>query len=273
MLSRPIIRWLTQQRPPPPVPLSNFERLCQELKPCDVVLVEGRSRASAVVKTVTQSPWCHAALYVGRLYDIEDQEGRRLVREATDLPASERLVIESVLGEGCVVRPLSVYEDDHVRLCRPQGLSHPDAQQVLMHAAQQIGKGYDLTADIRPAALPAALGPDAAPLALKPVPPASRQADAHRLLNDDRGSLRRRAVPHPALVQQGEGDQLQLFRRNPKLCVPSDFDYSPYFQIIKYPFMDFSAHTGYRLLPWSSRTPTASLPNNSTAALEAPKED
>jgi hypothetical protein len=57
----------------------------------------------------------------------------------------------------------------------------------------------------------------------------------------------------PLVKQDGETD-LQLFRRNPKLCTPRDFDYSPYFEIIKYPFMDFSHHSTYRLLPWHGNT-------------------
>jgi len=52
------------------------------------------------------------------------------------------------------------------------------------------------------------------------------------------------------LVKRVEGGDIQLFLRNPKLCTPRDFDYSPYFDIIKYPFLDFSEHTGQRLLPW-----------------------
>ncbi|HKK23091.1 MAG TPA: hypothetical protein VJ947_05340, partial [Pseudohaliea sp.] len=35
-----------------------------------------------------------------------------------------------------------------------------------------------------------------------------------------------------------EGGRLVLYRRNPKLCVPADFDYSPYFSIVKYPYLD-----------------------------------
>jgi hypothetical protein len=52
------------------------------------------------------------------------------------------------------------------------------------------------------------------------------------------------------LVKRVEGDKVQLFIRNPKLCTPSHFDYSPYFDIIKYPFMDFQLHADQRLLPW-----------------------
>jgi hypothetical protein len=51
------------------------------------------------------------------------------------------------------------------------------------------------------------------------------------------------------LVKHTEEGEPTLFRRNPKLCTPSDFDYSPYFEIIKYPFIDFY-HEEYHLLPW-----------------------
>ena len=63
------------------------------------------------------------------------------------------------------------------------------------------------------------------------------------------------------MLQINEEDRVQLYRRNPKLFVPSDFDYSPYFEIIKYPFMDFSTHASYRLLPWSdSMQPKSDAP-------------
>jgi len=52
------------------------------------------------------------------------------------------------------------------------------------------------------------------------------------------------------LVKRIEGNRVQLFMRNPKLCTPSDFDYSPYFDIIKYPFLDFQYHGHQRLVRW-----------------------
>ena len=39
--------------------------LRQSLEPGDVLLVEGNSRISGVIKYLTQSTWSHAALYVG----------------------------------------------------------------------------------------------------------------------------------------------------------------------------------------------------------------
>jgi hypothetical protein len=52
------------------------------------------------------------------------------------------------------------------------------------------------------------------------------------------------------LVKRIEAGQVRLYMRNPKLCTPSDFDYSPYFDIIKYPFLDFRNYAEHRLLPW-----------------------
>ena len=56
------------------------------------------------------------------------------------------------------------------------------------------------------------------------------------------------------LVKKVEGDGLKLYRRNPKLCTPRDFDYSPYFDIIKYPFLDLSQYAEYHLAPWDGTT-------------------
>lgn len=52
------------------------------------------------------------------------------------------------------------------------------------------------------------------------------------------------------LVKLDEHNNVQLYRRNAKLTVPSLFDYSPYFDIIKYPFLDYERHENYHLLPW-----------------------
>ena len=53
------------------------------------------------------------------------------------------------------------------------------------------------------------------------------------------------------VIQCDEDFQLKLFKRNAKFCVPRDFDYSPYFEIIKYPFIDYiSDKRSYRELPW-----------------------
>ena len=44
---------------------------------------------------------------------------------------------------------------------------------------------------------------------------------------------------------------MHFFKRNPRLFTPKDFDYSPYFDIIKYPFLGLDDLGVYRRLPWS----------------------
>ncbi len=51
--------------------------LRQSLEPGDVLLVEGNSRISGVIKYLTQSTWSHAALYVGPIEGANTREASR----------------------------------------------------------------------------------------------------------------------------------------------------------------------------------------------------
>ena len=44
---------------------------------------------------------------------------------------------------------------------------------------------------------------------------------------------------------------VRFYHRNPRLFTPRDFDYSPYFEIIKYPLFEVGNTPSYRNLPWS----------------------
>jgi hypothetical protein len=56
--------------------------------------------------------------------------------------------------------------------------------------------------------------------------------------------------PIRPVLHQDENGNLKLFRRNTKMITPSDFDYSPYFDVIKYPMLDLDDLAVYRKLPW-----------------------
>ena len=79
-LKNRLYNWLTEEPPAPGVMPYDFSRLKYELRPGDVLLIEGRSRISSVIRTITQSPWTHAALYIGRLIDFEDEELQRVIQ-------------------------------------------------------------------------------------------------------------------------------------------------------------------------------------------------
>ncbi len=249
MLTSPLIKWLNKSKESREFPLSNFERIRYEVKPCDVLLVEGRTRVSEVIKLLTQSSWSHAALYLGRLHDIEDVSIRDIVSQHFDGEPDTQLIIESQLGLGTVVRPLSVYELDHLRICRPKGLSFGDSQEVIHYAVSRLGIDYDVRHifDLARFLFPWWILPRKWRSTLfESHPSQSTKTVCSTMIAEAFNFIQFPILP---LVKKSDNDRIQLFRCNPKLCTPSHFDYSPYFEIIKYPFMD-GEHAGYRLLPW-----------------------
>jgi hypothetical protein len=61
-------------------------------------------------------------------------------------------------------------------------------------------------------------------------------------------------VNYPILpfIERRDDGTLRFFKRNPRLFTPKDFDYSPYFDIIKYPFLALEDVGVYQHLPWSA---------------------
>ena len=53
--------------------INNLTNLYRQIRPGDVLLVEGRSRLSRIIQLMTRSAWSHAALYIGdRLGDTDN---------------------------------------------------------------------------------------------------------------------------------------------------------------------------------------------------------
>lgn len=252
-ITRPLVNWLTEQRAAPEFPLCDYERIKYEIRPCDVLLVEGRTRVSDVIKMITQSSWSHAALYLGRLHDIEDPELRETISELFPFPPDTQLIVESELGLGTVIRDLASYQQDHIRICRPRGLTHRDSQQMVHYSVSQLGKEYDVRQilDLARFLFPWWIMPRRWRSTLfEHNPGKATRTVCSTMIAEAFGFIQFPILP---LVKKGDDQDVQLFRRNPKLCTPRDFDYSPYFEIIKYPFMDFSDHSDYRLLPWHGK--------------------
>jgi hypothetical protein len=106
--------------------------LRKSLEPGDVLLVEGNSHISRVIKYLTQSTWSHAALYVGPIVGANTKEGE------------PHVLIEAELGQGVISAPLSKYYRYHTRICRPIGLSLEDRRTVCSYVIDRIGFDYDL---------------------------------------------------------------------------------------------------------------------------------
>ncbi len=246
-----MVAWLTREGEPHEIPLCDFPRLSQELKIGDVLLVEGRTRIGGVIKIVTQSAWTHSALYIGRLQDIQDLALRRLVAQFYQADYGEQLLIEAMLGEGTRVSPLSKYRREHLRICRPQGLCPDDAQRVIAYAIRRLGNDYDVRhlLDLARFFLPWAI----LPRRWRSTLFEARAGDTTRNLCACLLAEAFDSVDFPILpfVERRDDGSLRFFKRNPRLFVPRDFDYSPYFHIIKYPFLGLDDLGVYRSLAWS----------------------
>ena len=250
LLRNAVIGWLQQKRPLPQTPLSDFERLEREVKPCDVILVEGRSRVSEVIKLITQSSWSHAVLYIGRLHEIEDGEMRSILRKYYSGSPDVPLIIESELGQGTIVRALSSYECEHLRICRPRNLASAERAGVIAYCIGRLGSGYDVRHifDLARFLFPWFILPRRWRSTLFSARPGeSTKTVCSTMIAEAFGCVQFPILP---LVKKVEGDRIKLYRRNPRLCTPSDFDYSPYFDIVKYPFLDFAEYAEQRLEPW-----------------------
>ncbi|TCK18322.1 permuted papain-like amidase YaeF/Yiix C92 family enzyme [Thiogranum longum] len=252
-LGRKIVRWLTIEHQQSSPPLCDFDRIRYEVRPCDVILVEGRSRVSEIIRTITQSPWSHSALYIGRVHDIDDPVLRGKILSFYDGDPNEQLVIEAWLGEGMVVNPLSKYRNASLRICRPTGLTRQDAQYVLEFSLQHLGFDYDLRQllDLARFLLPYSV-----------IPRRWRSS-----LFEHNAGLPTRSVCSsmiaaafasvkfpvlPVLEEKLDGS-LRMIPRNTRLFTPRDFDYSPYFEIIKCPHLDFGKSHSYHGLPWDKK--------------------
>ena len=233
-------------------PLTDFERMCEEIRQGDVLLVEGRSRVSEVIKAITYSPWTHSALYIGRLADIKDGALQNKIAEFYAGDPNEQLLIEAMLGEGTVIYPVSKYQNKHLRICRPKGLTKSDRQQVISFALSQLGYEYDLRhmLDLARFLLPYTFIPKRWRSTLFQHHAGQQTKNVcSYMLGEAFGSVDFPILP---VAERVSKDTFKLYKRNPRLYTPKDFDYSPYFDIIKYPYLDLDDVAAYRALPWDT---------------------
>jgi len=264
-----LYKWLTYEPPSTDFIPYDYNRLKYEIRPGDVLLIEGRSRISVVTRTLTQSPWTHAALYIGRLIDFEDDEIPNLIRQHADVKDNARLIIEDLLNKGTVVAPLSTYRHHHIRICRPIGITPADVYLVIHYAAKSLGQPYNVRQllDLARFLLPWTILPRRWGSSLFRTSSGEPESGICSSLIAEAFS----SVQFPILpfVKPHEEDGVEVFHRNPYLYTPKDFDYSPYFEIIKYPlFNPDEPLPYYRRLPW---TKTGFL-HQDNGILTAPKQ-
>jgi hypothetical protein len=222
-LSQPTARYAPFFAPEPEV-------LRETLKIGDVILIEGNTRLSAIIKFLTQSTWSHAALYVGE-------------RPGDNAPNGEpNVLLEAEADIGVATAPLSKYANYNLRICRAVGLTEADRKAVTDYALARIGKLYDSKQILDLARY------------LFPYPPVPvwfrrrmlsigagdpTKAICSTLIAESYQSIHYPILPERATVNgkvigiapyvQGEIEHI----RKKGLYTPRDFDVSPYFSILK----------------------------------------
>ena len=232
---------------------NDFEALKKHIRKGDVLLVEGDSRVSTVIKYLSQSSWSHSALYIGdELVRRGGPAGEQALAEFGD---EAGLLLLEALPRGVAASPLSKYVDFNIRLVRPHRLRPEHLKVILDEGISSLGWQYDLQniLDLCRYLLPVSL-----------VPQRFRRGALHfgsgtptevicssllgRLFHsvgfpilplvdfpegfdapEPREGLVGRILGHDSRRYTG------LFHmRHPTLLTPRDFDLSPYFQVIKF---------------------------------------
>ena len=244
------VHWLIYEPPNYKTPLTSFERLRYELRPGDVLLVEGRSNVAEIIKSITQSMWTHSFFYIGRLHDIDDPMLRDHIQKYRHCMPEEQLIIEAILGKGIIVTSIEDYEGEHLRICRPRGITRADSQKVIKYAINDLGKDYNVRQimDLARFMFPYWFLPRRWRSSLfehnagRPT-----KTVCSTMMAEAFAKVRFPIIP---VLHQDETGNLKLIRGNSQLMTPRDFDHSPYFDVIKYPILDFDELGIYRKLPW-----------------------
>ncbi|MHB1951931.1 MAG: YiiX/YebB-like N1pC/P60 family cysteine hydrolase [Acidiferrobacteraceae bacterium] len=251
-LAARFIQWLTAERPlPAGAPRFGFESLVRHVVPADVLLIDGRSRVSEIIKSISQSSWSHVAIYLGAPSGFEPAIRERLMGTHA-IGNDEPLVLEVLLGKGTVVTPLDVYRNHPMRICRAHGLTAEDRDAVLRYVVERIGYGYDLRQllDLARFTLPWALLPRRWRSTLFLMNPGSHTRTVCSSLIAE--AFQQVNFPVSPVVYGGPDGMVHWRKRNARLYTPKDFDLSPFFDIIKYPPPGYEATPAYRSIHWET---------------------
>jgi hypothetical protein len=249
LLRQILFRYLTRVLTKPlgnyvPAAENDVGELRRHIRKGDVLLVCGEQRVSEIIKYLTQSSWSHAAIYVGDapLRRFPEQRASFERRFGDD---ASHLLVEALIDEGVVISPLSKYVSFHLRLCRPCSLSDEDCERVVEEILGQLNYRYDLRNlfDLARYFLPISLLPRRNRLS-------ELEFGSGKTTEVICSTVIARAfssVAFPILPAEENGSwpsrrplarHLRMRERPLGLITPRDFDLSPYFEVIKFNFIE-----------------------------------
>jgi hypothetical protein len=245
-IGKKILRYLnTPSRRYAPFFAPPIDILRQSLQPGDILLIEGNTRLSTVIKFLTQSTWSHAALYVGDAAKGKTANGEPDV------------LLEAYAEGGVLLAPLSKYEQFNTRICRPIGLTSKERKKMIDYALARVGLQYDNKQIFDLARYLFPYPP--VPVFLRRRLLAIGSGDPTRAICSTLIAEAFESIHYPILPENVESagygiapfvqSETEHIRKH-GLYTPRDFDISPYFAVIKPVIVkNFNYHT----LEWAPR--------------------
>jgi hypothetical protein len=223
--------------------------LRRHLEPGDILLIEGNTRLSSVIKFLTQSTWSHAALYVGNHAKQDEADGE------------PNVLLEADAKHGVNLVPLSKYAHFNTRICRPVGLEASERHKIINYGLSHVGMQYDTKQIFDLARYLFPYPP--VPVFLRRRMLAIGSGDPTRAICSTLIAESFESIHYPILPESVEGasygvapfveSESDHIRRH-GLYTPRDFDISPYFRVIKPTINEgFNFHT----LEWSPEKKTS----------------
>jgi len=241
---------------------NNMPSLYKNIRKGDVVLVEGESKLSSMIKLFSQSHWSHIAMYVGDELVRDGFAGRDKYLHQFGEDA-KHLLVEAFTGTGVIASPLGKYQKNNIRVCRPFGIERGDLQSVVNDVIANLGKQYDdqNILDIALILLPAWLNP----FRKRSVVACLGKCTEFRVICSGMIAKAFQRVGFPIVPElkkagpqnvrrDGNPYGSKLIMRHYSQVLPRDFDLSPNFDIIKFNIIA-DGHFDYKSLPWESSVP------------------
>jgi len=239
--------------------INNMDHLCRVIRKGDIILVEGNSEISRMIKLLTQSSWSHSAIYVGdELMGKGDIRGESLIKQFGN--DAHHMLVEAFTGSGVTAAPIRKYQDYNIRVCRPYGILPQDMDSVISEVIGNLGKQYDHRNII-----------DLGLLLLPPFLNPFKRRTIHACLGNCNefqvicsGMIAKAfqrvgypivpalgPIPSGASTNQNNPYGASLIMRHYSQIMPKHFDISPNFQIIKFNIIE-DGDFNYKTL-WAQR--------------------
>jgi hypothetical protein len=220
---------------------NDMEKLYRNIRKGDVVLVEGRSKMSTIIKLFSHSHWSHVALYIGDELIKKGEASREKHRSEFGSDAGH-LLVEAFVGPGVIASPIKKYQYYNLRLCRPYGISKQDLEAVVEDVISHLGKHYDEQniIDLALMLLPVWINP----FRKRGIKACLGQCSDFQVICSGMIAKAFQGVKYPivpAVAPSTTGENTltvnpygKLVMRHYSQILPRDFDLSPNFEIIKF---------------------------------------